>query len=126
MSVASLLRKRWTLIILAASSIQGITPDIDDLASPLGLYLLCPNDADHDFVPPDDSTGDMCTPVHAETTWIVRVLLEASHRSSLASPQLSALWAASSRLSLDSSNLAGEYQNTSKHQLLHFLCQANC
>jgi hypothetical protein len=56
-SLATLIR----CLLLLVTAVQGLTPDLNDLASSRALVLLCPSSADtRSFQFEDDSPDDVC------------------------------------------------------------------
>ena len=67
-------------ILLIVSTIQGITPDSRDLASPLAIALVGPFlVGQHDFLDDDHSPGETCQAVRESGPW-------QAHRQELAVP----------------------------------------
>jgi hypothetical protein len=56
-------------LLLILSSIQGITPDARDLASPLALTLLSPFPPGHDDLDDDDAPDEICEAALQPRSW---------------------------------------------------------
>jgi hypothetical protein len=110
-------------LVLIAIAVQGITPDLQDLASQRALHLLCPFlDPSDDWEDGDDPTDDVSGPVRPGPSVVTRMLLDRatdprseSARSTLRMIQSDALQAARRRSSLV--RMCG---------LVHLLCRLTC
>jgi hypothetical protein len=62
-------RSPFLYILLVLSSIQGITPDARDLASPVALKLLNPFPAGHNDLDDHGSPGEVCQAIQMAPSW---------------------------------------------------------